>query len=136
MRRLEGQAKREAHEERQRRAEAEAERHPRGQKRRGQAPQDVADTPETKAQRNCTDPELPIMRTNPKGWAYGGNAPASVEGTCQIIVACDVTDEPHDKQQAEPMAHATQETLKQAAIEQPKDDTGPPQPIPATLDRG
>jgi hypothetical protein len=76
------------------------------------------------------------MRTNTKGWDYGGNAQASVDGTCQIIVACDVTDEPNDKQQAEPMVQATQETLKQAAIGQPKDDTGPPQPIPATLDSG
>jgi transposase len=136
MRRLEGQAKREAHEERQRRAEAEAERQHRGQKRRGQAPKDVDDTPDTKAQSNFTDPELHIMRTNTKGWDYCGNAQASVDGTCQIIVACDVTDEPNDKQQAEPMAQATQETLKQAAIEQPKDDTGTPQPIPATLDSG
>ena len=136
MRRLEAQATREAHEERQRRAEAAAERQRRGQKRRGQAPKDVDETPETTAQSHCTDPERHIMRTNPKGWDACGNAQARVDGTCQIMVACDVTDEPNDKQQAEPMAQATQETLKQAALEQPKDDTGTPQPIPATWDSG
>jgi hypothetical protein len=136
MRRLEAQATREAHEERQRRAEAEAERQRRGQKRRGQAPKDVDETPETTAQSHCTDPERHIMRTNPKGWDSCGNAQARVDGTCQIMVACDVTDEPNDKQQAEPMAQATQETLQQAALGPPKDDTGTPQPIPATWDSG
>jgi hypothetical protein len=64
----------------------------------------VLESPEDKAQSNFTDPELHIMRTNNKGWEYCGNAQASVDATCQIIVACDVTDAPNDKQQAEPMA--------------------------------
>jgi hypothetical protein len=42
------------------------------------------------------------MRTNNKGWEYCGNAQASVDGACQIIVACDVSDATNDKQQAEP----------------------------------
>jgi hypothetical protein len=76
------------------------------------------------------------MRTNNKGWEYCGNAQASVDGACQIIVACDVTDAPNDKQQAEPMAQATQTNLAPAGLERPKDASGAVHPIPATLDNG
>src|SRR5438128_12561774 len=74
------------------------------------------------------------MRTNNKGWEYCGNAKVSVDGACQIILACEVTDASNDKQQAEPVAQATLATLSQAGIEGPKDEFGTPQPIPATLD--
>jgi transposase len=136
MQRLEAQAKTEAEAERQRRAEAEAERKRMGQPRRGKAPKPVEDTPDDKAQMSFTDPELHIMRTNNKGWDYCGNAQASVDGTCQIILACDVTDAPNDKQQAEPLAQATQANLVQAGIEPPQDEAGKAQAIPATLDNG
>jgi transposase len=136
MQRLEAQAKAEAEAERQRRAEVEAERQRTGKPRRGKAPQPVADTPDAKAQMSFTDPELHIMRTNNKGWDYCGNAQASVDGTCQIIVACDVTDAPNDKQQAAPLAQATQANLAQAGIERPTDESGALQAIPATLDNG
>ena len=76
------------------------------------------------------------MRTNNKGWEYCGNAQASVDGTCQIIVACDVTDAPNDKQPAAPLAQATPANLTQAGIERPTDESGAPQAIPATLDNG
>ena len=136
MQRLEAQAKTEAEAERQRRAEAEAERKRTGQQRRGKAPKPVEDTPDDKAQMRFTDPELHIMRTNNKGWEYCGNAQVSVDGTCQIILACDVTDAPNDKQQAEPLAQATQTNLAQAGIESPQDEAGKAQAIPATLDNG
>src|SRR5881296_3180134 len=136
MRRLEAQAKAEAEAERQRRADAEAERQRTGTPRRGKAPQPVVDAPDDKAQSNFTDPELHIMRTNNKGWEYCGNAQVSVDGACQIILACDVTDASNDKQQAEPVAQATLATLSQAGIEGPKDELGTPQSIPATLDNG
>jgi hypothetical protein len=136
MRRLEEHAKREAEEELPRRAEAEAERQRQGAKRRGREPKPVEEGPEDKAQMHCTDAELHIMRTNNKGWDYCGNAPASVDEACQSIVACAVTDETNDKKQAEPMAHATLESLAQAGIERPTDDTGATTPIPATLDKG
>ncbi|MEE9146499.1 MAG: transposase [Candidatus Tectomicrobia bacterium] len=136
MRRVEEHAKREADEERAHRAEAEAERQRTGQKRRGKAPKEVDETPADKAQMSFTDAELHIMRTNNKGWDYCGNAQASVDGTCQIIVACGVTDETNDKKQAEPMARATLETLEHAPIARPTDDTGKPEAIPATLDNG
>ena len=96
----------------------------------------MAETPDDKAQSNFTDPELHIMRTNNKGWEYCGNAQASVDATCQIILACDVTDASNDKQQAEPVAQATLATLAQAGIERPKDESGKAHAIPATLDNG
>ena len=133
MRRLEAQAKAEADAERQRRADAEAERQRTGKKRRGKAPQPVEETPDDKAQSNFTDPELHIMRTNNKGWEYCGNAQASVDGACQIILACDVTDAANDKQQAEPVAQATLANLAQAGIERPKDDVGRPPSHPGDL---
>src|SRR2546422_2270297 len=136
MQRLEARAKAEAEAARQQRAAAEAERQRTGTPRRGQAPQPVAETPEDKAQTNCTAPELHIMQTNNKGWEYCGNAQASVDGACQIILACDVTDASNDKQQAAPVAQATQATLTQAGLERPTDASGAPQPIPAPLDSG
>jgi hypothetical protein len=136
MRRLEAQAKAAAEAERQRRAEAEAQRRRTGTPRRGKAPQPVQESPDDKAQSNFTDPELHIMRSNNKGWDDCGNAQASVDGACQIIVACDVTDATNDKQQAEPLAQATRATLSQAGIEGAKDEAGAVQPIPATLDNG
>src|SRR5467141_727633 len=136
MRRLEAQARAEADAERKRRAEAEAERMRAGKPRRGQEPKPVDESPSEKAQSNFTDPELHIMPTNNKGWDYCGNAQASVDETCQIIVSCDVTDASNDKQQAEPMGQATLSTLGQAGIELPRDDTGAPQALPATLDSG
>jgi transposase len=136
MRRLEARAKAEADTERQRRAEAEAERQRTGQKRRGKVPKPVDDAPADHAQSNFTDPELHIMQTKNKGWEYCGNAQVSVDATCQIILACDVTDASNDKQQAEPVAQATLATLAQAGIALPKDESGAAQAIPATLDNG
>src|SRR5713101_1673783 len=133
---LEARAKAEADAERQRRAEAEAERQRTGQKRRGKVPKPVEEAPADNAQSNFTDPELHIMQTNNKGWEYCGNAQISVDATCQIILACDVTDESNDKQQAEPVAQATLATLAQAGIALPKDESGAAQAIPATLDNG
>ena len=116
--------------------EAEAERSRTGKKRRGKIPHPVVDTPDDKAQSHFTDPELPIMRTNNKGWEYCGNAQARVDAACQIILACDVTDATNDKQQAEPVAQATLGHLARAGLERPKDASGAAQAIPATLDHG
>jgi hypothetical protein len=136
MRRLEARAKADAAAERQRRADAEAERQRTGKPRRGKAPQPVQETPDDKAHSNLTDPELPIMRTNNKGWEYCGNAQASVDGACQILLACDVTAASNDTQQAEPVAQATLATLAQAGLAPPKDASGATHAIPATLDNG
>jgi transposase len=136
MQRLEAQAKAAAEAERQQRAAAEAERQRTGTPRRGKAPKPVEESPQDHAQTNFTDPELHIMQTNNKGWEYCGNAQASVDGACQIILACDATDAANDKQQAVPVAHATLTTLAQAGIALPQDETGKVHAIPATLDNG
>jgi transposase len=136
MQRLEARAKADAEAERTRRAEAEAERQRTGKTRRGKAPQEVDETPADKAQMSFTDPELGIMQTNNKGWEYCGNAQVSVDESYQIIVACDVTAEANDKQQAVPMAQLTVAQLEQAGIKPPKDATGAAQKIPATYDSG
>ena len=134
--RLEEQARAEAEAERQRRQEAEAERQRRGQKRRGKEPGPVQETPDDKAQTNFTDPELKMMKANNKGWDYCGNAQASVDGACQMIVACEVTDAANDKQQAVPLAQATRVHLAEAGITPGTDAAGQEQKIPATLDSG
>jgi transposase len=136
MRRLEAQAKAEAEAERQHRAEAEAERHRTGTPRRGKAPTPVEESPDDKAQSNFTDPELHIMRTNNKGWEYCGNAQVSVDAACQIILACDVSNAPNDKQQAEPLAQAILATLAAAGIALPTDELGATEALPATMDNG
>jgi hypothetical protein len=107
-----------------------------GKSRRGKAPQPVHETPDDQAQRTCTAPALPILRTTNKGWAYCGNAPASVDATGPLIVACAVPNASHDTQQAEPRAQATLSILAQAGMERPPDASGPAQASPATLDHG
>jgi transposase len=134
--RLEAAARAEAEAERQRRQEAEAERQRTGRKRRGREPGPISETPDPKAQTNFTDPELKIMKTNNKGWEYCGNAQASVDGACQIIVSCDVVDAANDKEQAAPQAQATRAQLAAAGIVTPTDAAGEPRKIPATLDNG
>ena len=107
MQRLEARAKADAEAERQRRAEAEAERQRTGKTRRGRAPKEVDETPDGQSADELHRPRVGIMQTNNKGWDYCGNAQASVDGAYQIIVACDVTAEANDKQQALPMAQLT-----------------------------
>jgi hypothetical protein len=136
MKRLEAEAKATADAERQRRAEEDAERQGTGKKRRGREPGPIVETPADKAQTNFTDPELSIMKMANKGWEYCGNAQASVDGAFQIIVACDVTDQCNDKQQAAPMAAATRAELDAAGIAPGRDDTGARPLIPAALDTG
>jgi len=124
MRRVEARAKAAAEAERTRRAEAEAERQRAGTTRRGHTPTAVDETPDDKAPRSCTAPELPIMPTKNKGGDSGGNAHVRVDGAGQIMVACDVTAAAHDKQQAGPMAQMTAAYLAQAGIEKPQDAAG------------
>jgi len=78
---------------------------------RGRRAQPVSDVPAEKKQYNFTDPESKIMKTSNKGWDQCGNAQAAVDGHQQIIVACDVTDQPNDKQQFAPMLTQAQENV-------------------------
>jgi transposase len=134
--RLEEQARAEAEQERRRRVAEEEERQRTGKKRRGPEPGPVSDVPDDKAQSNFTDPEMKMMPQSNKGWDYSGNAQASVDGTCQIILACFVTAAANDKEQAVPLAEATMANLKEAGIELPSDEKGETKKIPATADTG
>ena len=136
LRRWEAQAQGAAHSARQRRAAAEAARARTGTPRRGQAPQPGVEPPDAKAQRHWTDPALPRLRTNKKGWDDCGHAPASVDAPCQMSVACDVTDASNDTPQAEPRAPATLATLAQAGMPRPQSEAGDAHAIPATLENG
>jgi transposase len=134
--RLEEQARQAAQAERQRRAESQG-RARRGERHAGGRPaQPVREAPDAKAQTSFTDPELKIMQQNNKGWDYGGNAQVVVDDACQIIVACAVTAQSNDKQQAVPMAQQALANLEQAGIERPRDAAGQVQPIAAALDSG
>jgi transposase len=134
--RLQEQAKAAADQERQRRAQAETQRPRTGKKRRGPEPKPVSDVPDDKAQTSFTDPELKVLLQSNKGWDYSGNAPISVDATCQIIVACFVTAAANDLQQAVPLAQATRPSLEQAGVAVPVDESGQAQKIPATADSG
>jgi len=72
---------------------------------------EVSEVPAEKKQYNFTDPESKIMKASNKGWDQCGNAQAAVDGHQQIIVACDVTDQPNDKQQFAPMLGQAQENV-------------------------
>ena len=85
---------------------------------------------------NRCESELSIMNTANKGWDCCGNAQASVDDGCQIILACEVTAECNDKGQAEPMAQATRGQLDQAGIAPAADEAGARPPTPAALDTG
>jgi hypothetical protein len=135
-RRLAAQAQAAAEAARARRAAAAAARSRRGPQRRGKVPTPLEETPDAKAQPSFTAPELPSMRPNTKGGDYWGNAPASVDGACPIILACAVTDATHDQQPAAPLAPATLALLAQAGIEAPKDAAGHVLVIPAPWDKG
>jgi transposase len=134
--RLEEQAKEAAAAERQRRAESE-EQARRGQRHAGGRPAPpIREEPDAKAQTSFTDPELRIMPQSNKGWDYSGNAQVVVDDACQIIVACDVTTQSNDKQQAVPMAALALTNLEQAGIGRPRDAAGQVQKIAQALDSG
>jgi transposase len=52
--------------------------------------------PESRAQYNFTDPESRIMKNSDKAYVQAYNALAVVDGANQIVVACDVSDNPAD----------------------------------------
>ena len=97
---LEAQAKTAAEQARQEQEHEEPDEVP---GKRGHRAKGASEVPAEKKQYNFTDPESKIMKTSNKGWDQCGNAQAAVDGHQQIIVACDVTDEPNDKQQFAPM---------------------------------
>jgi transposase len=72
-------------------------------------------TPEPKAQRNFTDPEARIMKTN-EGFQYAYNAQAVTDEKSQVVIAVAVTQQATDVQQWEPMVTAAEAQLTAAGI--------------------
>jgi hypothetical protein len=95
---LEAEAKAAAEEEARRWAEAEKRRVSEGRKRNGPAPKPPSVEPDSKAQRNFTDPESRALLTK-DGYIQGWNAQAAVDGTEQIIVAHGLTHNMSDQGQ-------------------------------------
>lgn len=99
---LEAEAKKEASEREELRA-------------RGKKPRHKADgTPGDKAQRNFTDPESKILKTN-GGYIQGYNGQLAVDADHQVIVAHDLTNEQNDVEMLDPMlARVKRNTGRQA----------------------
>ena len=79
-----------------------------GKKQRGREPQVPAPEqaqPDTRAQRNFTDPESRIMPdgANKGSFLQGYNAQAAVDATAQVIVAAEITQQANDSRQLIPM---------------------------------
>jgi transposase len=95
---LEAEAKAAAEEEVRRRAETEKKRKAEGRKRSGPVPAPPSAEPDSKAQRNFTDPESRILKSK-DGFIQGYNAQAAVDGQAQIIVAHALTQSTSDQDQ-------------------------------------
>jgi len=95
-----------------------------GKMRKGKPPKDPSDTPDSKAQRNFTDPESRIMKDGAsKSFEQAYNCQIASDEQAQIIVGTNVTQETNDKQQVQPV------------IEDVKERTGQT-PRKASLDAG
>ena len=71
--------------------------------------------PKPSAQRNFTDPESRMMKTN-HGFAYAFNAQAVIDEKSQIALCAEVTEEAGDVDQLVPMTEKTEENLAAAGI--------------------
>lgn len=100
--------------EEQRRRKQDEERRAAGKKPVNRKP--VQREPDPKAQHNFTDPESNIMKTS-QGFDQCGNAQIAATEE-QIIVASDVTREPNDKQQLEPMVQEAKSNLEAAGVDE------------------
>ena len=72
--------------------------------------------PKPSAQRNFTDPESRMMKTN-HGFDYAFNAQAVVDEESQVVLAAEVTQEASDVNQLVPMVEKAQENLTAAGID-------------------
>jgi hypothetical protein len=72
--------------------------------------------PADKAQRNFTDPDSRIMKTN-DGFIQGYNGQAAVDGQAQIIVAQILTNASNDQAQLVPMLDAIRANMRQNPVE-------------------
>jgi len=118
MKSLEQEAKCEAQGKREETRLKELSLQKEGKKRKGKKPKDPGDKPDSKAQRNFTDPESRIMKDGAsKSFEQAYNCQAAVDAESQIIVATNVTQQANDRQQLEPLV---EEIKKNTAEEAPK----------------
>jgi transposase len=104
MKSLEAEAKTKADAKRKEMHQKERALQKEGKNRRGKKPKDPSDKPESKAQRNFTDPQSRIMKDGAsKSFEQSYNCQAGVDEKSQVIVATNVTQEPNDKQQVKPL---------------------------------
>ena len=73
-------------------------------------------TPTDRAQRNFTDPQARMMKTN-DGFHYAYNAQAVVDEHSQVVLAAEVTQQAGDVAQLLPMITAVTDSLVEAGIE-------------------
>lgn len=106
---LEAKAKAQADEKRDARERLEAAAREEGKKVSGTPPK-IDDQPSPKAQRNFTDPESSIMKGT-DGFIQAYNCQAGVDGSSQVIVACEVSAIAADGAQVEPMVVEMLENL-------------------------
>jgi transposase len=107
MKSLEDRAKAEADAKRAEIRQKELSLKKEGRKRKGKKPKEPTDEPDSRAQRNFTDPESRIMKDgSSKSFEQAYNCQAAVDEKSQIIVATNVTQQTNDKQQVEPMVKA------------------------------
>jgi transposase len=96
-----------------------------GSKRKGKKPKELTGDPDSKAQRNFTDPESRIMKDGAsKSFEQAYNCQAAVDDKSQIIVATNVTQQTNDKQQVEPMVEAIKENIGGGTPKKLSADTG------------
>lgn len=76
----------------------------------------AAAVPSPKAQRNFTDPESRMMKTN-EGFYYAYNAQAVVDEEAQVILAAELTQSASDVGQLFDMVEATEANLADAGID-------------------
>lgn len=98
-------------------AKAEAKRQEGRDRKRNKRPpggsprESIPVEPHPKAQYNFSDPETSIMKANNKGFDQCGNAQAVVDRDSQVIVAADVTNQPNDKKQFQPMLEQAKQNI-------------------------
>jgi transposase len=125
MKSLEDQAKSEADAKREEIRQKELSLAKEGRKRKGKKPKEPTDDPDSKAQRNFTDPESRIMKDgSSKSFEQSYNCQAAVDEKSQIIVATNVTQQTNDKQQVEPMVEAIKENTEGKMPQKLSADTG------------
>lgn len=125
MKSLEQQAKAEADAKRREIRQKEQSLQKRGIKRKGKKPKEPTGVPDSKAQRNFTDPESRIMKDGSgKSFEQAYNCQAAVDEKSQIIVAANVTQQTNDKQQVEPMVEAIKENTFGQTPKKLSADTG------------